>query len=221
MKESAVVDVVHEINAVRRQVGTRQLEAGEARTITISRTYDATPEEVWDACTNPERVPRWFLPISGELRVGGRYHLEGNASGTIERCDPPRSFVATWEYSGEVSWIELRLSAVPGGGTRLELQHIAHIDDERWAQFGPGATGVGWELGSMGLGRYLASGEGLEPQAVAAWNVSEEGKRFMTQCSESWGEASIAAGTEPAGARAAADRTTAFYTADQPAATAT
>jgi hypothetical protein len=36
------------------------------------------------------------MPISGDLRVGGRYRLEGNASGTIERWDPPRSFAATW-----------------------------------------------------------------------------------------------------------------------------
>src|ERR1700736_6700050 len=112
-----MIDVIHQLNAVRRQVGTRVLEAGEARTVIITLTYDATIDDVWDACTNPERIPRWFLPVSGELRLGGRYQLEGNAGGTIERCDPPRSFGATWEFGGGVTWIELQLSAASEGRT--------------------------------------------------------------------------------------------------------
>jgi len=91
-----MIEVEGQINAVQRRVGTRVLEAGEARTVTVSQTYDATVEDVWDACTNPERIPRWFLPISGDLRPGGRYELKGNASGTVQECDPPNSFAATW-----------------------------------------------------------------------------------------------------------------------------
>ena len=125
-----MIDVSQQINAVRRQVGTRVLEAGEARTVTVSQSYASPIEDVWDACTNPERIPRWFLPISGDLRVGGRYQLEGNAGGTIERCDPPSSFAATWEFGDQVSWIEVRLTAEPGARTLLALEHIAHVDDE-------------------------------------------------------------------------------------------
>jgi uncharacterized protein YndB with AHSA1/START domain len=215
-----MIDVTQQVNAVRRQAGKRVLEAGEARVVTISQAYDAAIDDVWDACTNPERIPRWFLPVSGALRPGGRYQLTGNASGTIERCDPPKGFAATWEYGGEVSWIEVRLSAEPDGRTRLELEHIAHVDDERWAEFGPGAVGVGWDTGFMGLAGHLSSGRAIDPQEGAAWTASEEGKRFMSLSSERWREASIAAGTDPADAQAAADRTTAAYTAtpaDQPA----
>lgn len=96
-----MVDIIEEVSAVRRVVGTRVLEPGEARTVTLSRTYQASVADLWDACTNPERIPRWFLPVSGELRLGGRYQLDGNAGGTIERCDPPNGFAATWEYGGE------------------------------------------------------------------------------------------------------------------------
>lgn len=209
-----MIDVVQQVSAVRRQVGDRVLEAGEARVVTVSRTYDATLEDVWDACTNPERIPRWFLPVSGELKLGGRYQLEGNAGGTIERCDPPKSFAATWEYGEEVSWIELRLTAEEGG-TRFQLEHIAHVDDERWAEFGPGAVGVGWDLGLLGLFQYLASGQAVDPQRFAAWSASEEGKRFATLSSEQWRDASIAAGTDESAARAAGDRTTAAYTGSE------
>ena len=208
-----MIDVTQQINAVRRQVGTRVLEAGEARTVTVSQSYDAPVEDVWDACTNPERIPRWFLPISGDLRVGGRYQLEGNASGTIERCDPPSSFAATWEYGEQVSWIEVRLTAEPEGRTRLALDHIAHVDDGQWAEFGPGAVGIGWDMGFMGLAVYLSSGGRADRQESADWAASAEGREFMSLAGERWCDASVAAGTDPAGARAAAERTTAAYTA--------
>ncbi len=207
-----MIDVVHEINAAGRRVGSRVLEAGEARTVTIARTYDAAVADVWEACTDPERVRRWFLPVSGELRVGGRYAIEGNASGTIERCEPPRAFAATWEYGGEVSWIEVRLLAESPDRTRLEIEHIAIVAGDRWDEFGPGAVGVGWELGLLGLGIHLTTAAPVDPTAFQAWSASDEGRRFMSLSSAGWLEASVAAGTDRAEAEAAAGRTTAFYT---------
>ena len=207
-----MIDVTGAISAVRRQVGGRVLEAGQARVVSVSRSYPAELTDVWDACTNPDRIPRWFLPVSGELKVGGRYQLAGNAGGTVTRCDPPHGFDATWEMGGDVSWIELRLTDEGNGQTRFRLDHIAHVDDERWAQFGPGAVGVGWDGGLIGLYLYLTTRQAMEQVEVAAWSASSEGRRFLTASSEAWYEASVAFGTDPAGARAAADRTTAFYT---------
>ena len=213
-----MIDVVHQISSVDRQVGRRTLEPGEARTLTVSRVYDAPPEDLWDACTNPERISRWFLPISGDLRPGGRYEFQGNASGTIERCEPPQSLSATWEYGGQTSWVELRLTPEPDRGTRFVLEHIAHVEDEFWAQFGPGAVGVGWDGAVLGLTLYLTSPADLpEREAVEAWQTSDEGRRFTSLSSERWAEASIAAGTDPGEAQAAAARTTDFYIG-QPAA---
>jgi uncharacterized protein YndB with AHSA1/START domain len=208
-----MLDISEQISAVRRVVGTRVLEAGEARTVTITRTYPVPVTDLWDACTNPERIPRWFLPVSGELRLGGHYQLEGNAGGRIERCDPPNSFAATWEYGGEVSWIELRLHPEGADHARFELEHISHVEDTRWAEFGPGAVGIGWELAIRALTEHLDSGQRVDPQAAQAWMASADGRRFVTESSERWYEASVAAGTDQAAARAAADRTTAAYTA--------
>jgi uncharacterized protein YndB with AHSA1/START domain len=207
-----MIDVKQQINAVRREVGSRVLEAGEARSVIISQTYDTDVDDLWDACTDAERISRWFLPVSGELRLGGRFHLEGNASGTIERCDPPKSFAATWEFAGATSWIEVRLSPDPAGdGTRFELEHIAHVD-EHWDEFGPGAVGVGWDMGLVGLARYLASGVAADPDVAAAWVASDDGRLFMRLSGERWRDADIAAGADPDAARAAADRTLAAYT---------
>ena len=206
-----MIDVDHQINAVRRTVGTRVLEAGEARTITISQVYGATVEDVWDACTNPERIPRWFLPVSGDLRVGGTYQLKGNAGGTIERCDPPSSFFATWEYGGEVSWIEVRLSA-EDGGTRFAIEHIAHVDDTRWTRVR--ARRGRRRLGPQPRGPRAAplSGADNDPATFETWTASDDGRRFMTLSSEGWRDASVVAGADAPAAREAGERTTAFYT---------
>ena len=210
-----MIDITEHLNAVDRAVGSRTIEAGEARAITVTRTFAAAVDDVWDACTNVERIPRWLMPISGDLGVGGTYQLEGNAGGTIERCDPPRSFAATWEYGGEISWIEVRL-APDGDGTRLTLEHLAPVDDGRWAEFGPGAVGVGWDMMVAGLNLHLSSGQPVDPAESAAWAASDEGRAFMTWSSEAWCDASVAAGTDPAAARAAAERTTAAYTGTVP-----
>ncbi|HEV7646686.1 MAG TPA: SRPBCC family protein [Actinophytocola sp.] len=208
-----MIDVAQQINAVRRELGTRVLEAGEARVMTLGQTYDTEPDDLWDACTNPSRIPRWFLPVSGELRLGGRFRLEGNAEGTIERCDPPKSFAATWEYGGEVSWIEVRVHPEPDGRSRFELEHVAHVNDELWVQYGPGAVGIGWDLGLLGLALHLSGGASLVPAAAMAWQQSAAGAEFMTESSDRWRAASVAAGDDEETARAAAARTIAAYTA--------
>jgi uncharacterized protein YndB with AHSA1/START domain len=210
-----MIDVAHEINSADRRVGSRTLEAGEARTLTVSRVYETTPEDLWEACTDPERISRWFLPVSGDLRPGGRFEFKGNASGTIERCEPPHSIDATWEYGGQVSWVELRLTAEADGRARFALEHIAHVEDELWDQYGPGAVGVGWDGGFLGLALHLTD-PATQPdrEAVEAWQASEEGREFYRRSSEAWAEASIAAGTDAEAARAAAARTTDFYTGE-------
>ena len=175
-------DVAREIDLVTRHVGDREIAEGNARTVAIARTYDTTPADLWDACTDPERIPRWFLPISGDLRLGGRYQLEGNAGGVIERCDPPRSFAATWEYGGAVSWIAVSVAPRSDGRARFELEHTALVEDGgHWAQFGPGAVGVGWDMGVLGLARpsRVRHGHSIPPEALA-WLASDEGREFVS-----------------------------------------
>jgi len=212
-----MIDVIQHINSVRREVGTRVLESGTAHTVTVSQSYNATVDDLWDACTNPERIPRWFLPISGDLRLGGRFQFEGNAGGIIERCDPPNSFAATWEFGGGVTWIEVRLTAEPNGRARFTLEHTGHVEDAHWAEFGPGAVGVGWDMGLLGLAKHLdAPDAAVIPAEVMAWLTSDEGKELVRLSSEGWCAANIAAGAPEADAQGARDRTTAAYTAAAP-----
>ena len=137
-----------------REVREVEHEGKPARAVEGSRVYSTDLDDLWDALTSPERIPRWFLPISGELELGGRYRLEGNAEGTITRCDRPEALDVTWEFGGNVSWVSLRL-APENGGARLTLVHTMLQDEAgeaHWKTYGPGATGVGWDLSFMGLG---------------------------------------------------------------------
>ncbi len=205
-----MIDVDQQINAVRRAVGDRVFEAGEARVVTISQSYDTDPADLWDACTNIERIPRWFLPVSGDLRVGGHYQFQGNASGTILTCDPPREFTATWEAGDAVSWIEVHIAAEGAQRSRFELKHIMHVDDH-WERFGPGAVGMGYDGALVGLTVHLSTGATVDPASGQDWMASEDGRRFMKLSAEAWYEANVAAGADPGWARAAADRCVEAY----------
>ena len=200
------------LGAVARSVSSPERKGQPARAVTLVRGYPTTLEDLWDAVTNRERIPRWFLPISGELEPGGRYRLEGNAGGVIGACERLSHIALTWEFARDVSWVEVRFADAGTGRSRLSLTHTADLS-EHWDEYGPGATGVGWELGLLGLSLYLA--KPTDPKLdEAAFAISPAGRAFITGSSERWGRAAVAAGADPRAARAAARRTTAFYTGE-------
>lgn len=209
------IDVDHQIKTVQRNVGSRTIDTGEAHVITFSQSYDTDPADLWDAVTNIERIPRWFLPISGDLKVGGSYQLEGQANGTVLTCDPPKNFTATWEYGGNVSWIDVSVSSDGPDRARLAVEHTAHVDDEMSHQFGPGAVGIGWDSMLLGLALHLSTGESIDPSFGQQWLGTEDGRRFLTLSGEEWYSANLANGTDPAVARAAADRCLKAYLGEQ------
>jgi uncharacterized protein YndB with AHSA1/START domain len=208
------VNVADVFGVVTREVASEERDGKPVRVVVASRSYSTDIDDLWDAITNIERIPRWFSPVTGDLRVGGRYQIEGNAGGTITACDAPRSFAITWEFMGGMSWLDVALASQPEGGTVLRLKHAAQVD-EHWGQFGPGAVGVGWDLSLLGLQLHFdSSGTPLDNEAVDAWSQSENGKAFVRAAAEGWRDADIAAGEDPAQATAAAQRTAAFFTGE-------
>jgi len=206
------INVDHQIKAVQRNLGTRTIDAGEAHVVTVSQTYDTDPNDLWDAVTTSERIPRWFLPISGDLKVGGSYQLEGHSGGTVLTCDPPKNFTATWEYGGNVSWIDVSITSDGPDRARLLLEHIMPVaDDEIWRQFGPGAVGMGWDSMLLGLAIHLSTGESIDPSFGQQWTATDDGRRFLTLSGEEWYAATVAFGVDPATARAMADRCVKAY----------
>ena len=204
---------------VVRKVEDVTHEGQAARAVVATRDYPTGIDDLWDAITDKARIPRWFAPVEGDLALGGRYQIKGNAGGTVTACEPPRSFALTWEFGGGMSWVEVELVAA-GDTTRLTLRHIAPLDDkseEFWDRFGPGAVGVGWDLSLMGLGWHIETGESNERFAEETWSLGDEGKAFATWSSNAWADASIAYGTDEAAARrAGATNTCLLYTSPSP-----
>jgi uncharacterized protein YndB with AHSA1/START domain len=204
-------EIVDQINELHREVRDGRLDWGEARTVLLRRSYRAEVDDVWDALTSPERIPRWIRPVSGDLRLGGTYQLEGNAGGEILRCEPPRLLRVSWVFGDmPASEVEVRLTGA-GETTEFELAHTVPADDH-WAKFGPGAVGVGWDLTLLGLELHLRGGELDEPEA---WLTSPEAAEFMTRSSSLWGAAHEQSGATAEEAAAAAASAAAFYVPQQ------
>jgi uncharacterized protein YndB with AHSA1/START domain len=197
-----------------RKVKFMELDGRRASMMSLTRTYDTSTDDLWDAVTNPERLPRWFAPVSGDLKLGGRYSIEGNADGEVLECDPPSRLRLTWEFGDAISWVNLNVSEDAEDGARLTVEHIAHIDNDHWDQFGAGAVGVGWDLSLVGLGEHLAKTPGFGRAKGMEWMVSEDGKTFIRGSSDGWLVASISAGADADWARKAAANTSGFYTGE-------
>ncbi|MET8776047.1 SRPBCC family protein [Nocardia sp. NPDC050713] len=208
-----LTDPVGIAGLVAREVRTGE-RGGEVTRIAVARrSYPTDQADLWDALTNGERIPRWFLPVSGDLELGGKYQLEGNANGVIEECEAPRRFAVTWEMGPQVSWLTVTLSASEDG-TVLELEHEAPVDPEFWAQYGPGAVGVGWDLALLGLGLHVESAAALDAAEVLTFHTTPEGVEFIRRAANGWADAAVADGDDPTEAITAADQTVTFYTTE-------
>lgn len=109
----------------------------------ITRTFDATPEQVWHAWTDPDAVAQWWHPAGAatprdsveiDARVGGhyRYAMVNENDGTTVvtggvylKVDPHHRLEFTWGPPGadpdEAPIITLSLEPV-AGGTSLTLE---------------------------------------------------------------------------------------------------
>lgn len=204
------IDPITAAKLVTREVRTGSRDGSPTKTTIARRTYPTDQADLWDVVTNEERLPRWFAPVSGELRLGGRYQIEGNASGVIEECDEPRSFALTWGFDGQVSWLRVLLTPADEG-TTLEIAHEG-IVDAFWDEFGPGAGGVGWDLALLGLGTHLATGAAVDPEEALTFTLTPEGIDLVRFTAAAWTQAAIGDGDDPVAANAAGQRTFAFYT---------
>ncbi|KYG29592.1 SRPBCC domain-containing protein [Alkalihalobacillus trypoxylicola] len=204
------INLITSLHSVNRSIKTAEKDEKDVRHVTLERSFSVPVEELWDAVTNPERLSRYFGYVNGELKENGRFQVKDNAEGTITECVRPQFFAVTWEFAGGLSWIEVQFAPVSTAETSLKLTHICPVD-EHWMNYGPGAGGVGWDLVLIGLEAHLLD-KNFNLTDGEALLTTKEGMNFIIGSSEDWGKAAIAAGENPEQAKAAAKRTTAFYT---------
>jgi uncharacterized protein YndB with AHSA1/START domain len=103
---------------------------GEFGAVRFERVYAATPAELWDAWTSPERIPRWLgASLVGSLVVGGTARLvwgDDPASQVdllVHELKPPSLLEWEWTIQGEPPTL-LRVELTPvAAGTLLVLDH--------------------------------------------------------------------------------------------------
>jgi uncharacterized protein YndB with AHSA1/START domain len=186
-----MIDIPNQLAAIYREVGERSVDDGEGVGVLLRRSYAASIDDVWNALTDPNRLKRWFLPVTGDLRIGGTFQLEGHAGGEILSCEPPRLLRVT--FGGPTSVVELRLTSNESE-TSLELEHTVPIEI---ARSGAGAlyVGPGWDGLLMGLDLFLRGEVIGDPVAMAN---SPEVQEFSKQSLGEWTAAVEASGTASA-----------------------
>lgn len=142
--------------------------------VRIEEVYDTDLDDLWEACTTPERLARWLAQVDGDLRVGGTIEMTFTSTWTgparVEVCDAPHHLLlTTWPGTEEEAQIEAWLTA-EGERTRL-------VVEERGLPIaGLHFHGAGWQVHLEDLGRSLeidghAHPDGWSPtRHAAAWH---------------------------------------------------
>lgn len=144
-------------------------------TLRLEREFDGTPEEVFDAWTNPEVLTRWWGAqrtsespgCDVDLRVGGTYVLRMRDAGSGEvhavageyrEIDRPRRLVYTWcweagsgMHPGLVTVVTVEFIGL-GDRTRVVLEHAGLGSEESRSRHAEGWKGAFENLGERIFG---------------------------------------------------------------------
>ncbi|PUA80937.1 SRPBCC domain-containing protein [Nocardioides currus] len=131
----------------------RALDDGRGA-VRVEDLYDTGIDDLWEACTSPERLARWIAEVSGDLRVGGTvdavFTSTWSGPSRIEVCDAPHHLLLVTEPGTEDEGeIEAWLTE-EAGGTRLVVEERGLQPDKLHFH------GAGWHAHLEDLGRSLA-----------------------------------------------------------------
>ncbi len=126
----------------------------------IVRTIEASPEAVFAAFVEPEKLALWWGPDDGPVlsvevdpRVGGRFHIrfrlaedgtEHGSAGAFEVFDPPNRLAMSWAWdddNGPKSYVDVSFRQVDHG-TEVTLVHSRLPDAEERDQHRQGWEGA-------------------------------------------------------------------------------
>ena len=146
-------------------------------TVRIERTYEASPEAVFDAWTNPEVLRRWWKAnpawsapdVELDLRVGGGYRLSMHdpeadevhtVVGEYREIERPNRLVYSWTwegtgpYAGHESLVAVSFEAAGDDRTTVVVEHANLLDQASRENHSRGWSGV---LDSLERSGILAS----------------------------------------------------------------
>jgi len=135
--------------------------APDNREAVAVRVFDAPRALVWEACTNPEHVRKWYgtgcMEVTSceiDLRVGGRFRYvmrgpDGNDyafSGVYREVDPPSRVVNSWGFEampGHEAVETATFEEDEDGRTVMRMSIVFQSPEDYAGWAGSGAFG-GW-----------------------------------------------------------------------------
>jgi uncharacterized protein YndB with AHSA1/START domain len=157
LEEEAKVKIIGTLRALDRARGA----------VRVEDVFDTDIDDLWDACTKPERLVRWIADVSGDLRVGGeftaRFTSEWEGTGRVEACEPPRRLQVVTRETGTTDDHVIEAWLTPDGDRTILIIEERDIPTEQLAPYG-----AGWQIHVEDLAGYL-SGRG-RGDMEARWN---------------------------------------------------
>jgi uncharacterized protein YndB with AHSA1/START domain len=122
---------------LRNEVPAKQVDE-QAPWVERETMVEASPEEVWEALTDEDRLEEWLAPeVELDPFEGGEIAVrdgDEERTGTVETLEENERFAFTWSRPGEgESFVEFTIEALPGGSRVTVVE----------TPIGPTATAVG------------------------------------------------------------------------------
>jgi uncharacterized protein YndB with AHSA1/START domain len=141
---------------------------GDQVGVRFERDYATSPDDLWAAITEQERVARWLDRVTGDLRPGGSVTVhfdDGDGAFEIVRCEPKSVLEVRWLHDEGSTVVRAEVGAGESGGSRLVLEHLALT-----AAQAPGYA-AGWHWHLRALAAVLA---GREPESWDSFDALHE-----------------------------------------------
>jgi uncharacterized protein YndB with AHSA1/START domain len=158
-----------------RTIGTMRALDETRAAVRVEDVYDTTIDDLWQACTTPERLSRWIAQVTGDLRVGGTIQATFTSTWSgparVEVCDAPHHLLLRMEpgTDGEAE-LEAWLSE-EGDKTRLVVEERGLPLEQ--VHF----HGSGWQAHLEDLGRSLESGATVHPDGWSDQSPSPDWRK--------------------------------------------
>ncbi|HEX5820401.1 MAG TPA: SRPBCC domain-containing protein [Solirubrobacterales bacterium] len=121
---------------------------------------ETSPEEVWEALTDEDRLEEWMAPdVELDPVEGGEIAVrdgDDERSGTVETVEEGERFAFTWSRPGEgESFVEFTIEALHGGSRVTVVETPTHSAATNTAAGSIATTGGGWGPRLAGLRHAL------------------------------------------------------------------
>ena len=139
-------------------LGTMQALDDGRGSVRVEDVFATDADDLWAACTTPERLGRWIADVSGDLRVGGEFRARftsgWDGTGRVEVCEPPRRLVVRTREDGDLEDTVIEATLTPSGDTTVLVIEERGLPVDDLA-----AYGAGWQAHIEDLGAHLAGRE--------------------------------------------------------------